>query len=228
MGKIDKYLNFVKEQVAVQQKLAIKYEDSPFRSGQHLESAKNLTDLVDFLTDIQKKGTGDLSYLNRGNNPAKKLHLTYEDIKDLREEQLKELNLTEADRQDLIVEHIIAQNGGYHSLDRIMVDLFKEVGGAFPIRKEIISRLYRMVSKGMIYNVPGKKGVYSTYELTEQEAKKLFGIDADSEEKEAATQPTPSENATIAPQPPKPQLPRAGGFQARPKFSSSTSTIIRR
>ncbi len=43
-----------------------------------------------------------------------------------------------------------------------------------------------MVGKGMIYNVPGKKGVYSTYEMTPDEAKKMFGVDVETEEAKAA------------------------------------------
>jgi len=94
VAKIDKYAAFVKDQVGVQQKLAVKYEDSPFRKGQHLDSAKNFGELADFLAEIQKKGTSDTSYLYRADTPLKRLHLTYEDIKDLTEEQLRELNLT--------------------------------------------------------------------------------------------------------------------------------------
>jgi hypothetical protein len=217
MAKIDKYAAFVKEQVGVQQKLAVKYEDSPFRRGQHLDSAKNFAELADFLSEIQKKGTSDTSYLYRADTPLKRLHLTYEDIKDLTEEQLRELNLTEADRQDIIVEHIIAQNGGFHSLDKIMVDLFKETK-EFPKRTTIVSRLYRMVSKGMIYNVPGKKGVYSTFEMTEQEAKKLFGnVDGETEESTGAASP---ETATP---PPTPPAPKHAFDKNKLRFSSSTS-----
>jgi hypothetical protein len=220
MGKIDKYAAFVKEQIGVQQKLALKYEDSPFRKGQHLESAKNLSDLSDFLGEIQKRGTGDTSYLYRGDSPLKRLHLTYEDIKDLTDEQLRELNLTDPDRQDLIVEHMIAQNGGYYSLDKIMVDLFRETK-KFPQRKEIISRLYRMVAKGMIYNVPGKKGVYSTYEMTELEAKKLFGTDGETEEPTPTAESAPAQPA----QPAKPTTVAPKTFKSR--FGDSAGMIRR-
>jgi hypothetical protein len=203
MGKIDKYVDFVKEHVALQHKLAKKYEDSPFRKNQHLDSAKGFSDLGQFLAEIQKKGTGDTSYLNRGDSPLKRLHLTFEDISDLTEDQLRELNLTEADRQDLVVEHMIAQNGGIYSLDKIMVDLFRQTK-EFPKRPTIISRLYRMVGKGMIYNVPGKKGVYSTYEMTEQDVKKLFGnVDGEIDEvpHQAATETATAAVPAAAPPP---------------------------
>jgi hypothetical protein len=216
MGKIDKYVDFVKEHVALQHKLAKKYEDSPFRKNQHLDSAKGFADIEQFLTEIQKKGTSDTSYLNRGDSPLKRLHLTYEDISDLTEDQLRELNLTEADRQDLVVEHMIAQNGGIYSLDKIMVDLFRQTK-EFPKRSTIISRLYRMAGKGMIYNVPGKKGVYSTYEMTEQDARKLFGnVDVESEEA-----PPVTDNPAPAPtQPPAQTIHEKPSGLARSKYSS--------
>jgi hypothetical protein len=217
MGKIDKYVGFVKDHVAIQQKLAKKYEDTPYRKNQHLDSAKSLSDLADFLTEIQKKGTSDISYLNRGDSLPKRLHLTYEDIQDLSEENLKELNLTEADRQDLVVEHMIAQAGGIYSLDKIMVDLFRQTK-EFPKRNTITSRLYRMVGKGMIYNVPGKKGVYSTYEMTEQDAKKMFGnVDGEADDPSNA-QATETSTASLPP-----PAPTTVADKNKMRFSNSTN-----
>ena len=51
----------------------------------------------------------------------------------------------------------------------------------------------------MIYNVPGKKGVYSTYEMSEQEAKKMFGnVDAESEEVATTESPAPTPTPATA------------------------------
>jgi hypothetical protein len=170
MGKIDSYVAFVKEQVGVQDRLSRKYDD-PFRKSVHQKAAKNFSELGEFLIEIKAKGTRDTSFLNRGDSPQKKLLLTFEDIDGAPEELLRELNVTETDRQDLLIEYLIAQTGGVLSLDRIMVELFKRNKPEIPKRNTITSRLYRMASKGMIYNVPGKKGVYSTYEMTEEDAK---------------------------------------------------------
>jgi hypothetical protein len=221
MAKIDKYIAIVKKHIGIQQELAKKYEDSPYRKGQHLESAKNFADLEQFLNEIQKKGTDDTSYLNRGDSARKRLHLTYEDIADLSEEHLKELSLTEADRQDLVVEHIIAQNGGVYSLDKIMVDLFRKTK-EFPKRNTITSRLYRMVGKGMIFNVPGKKGVYSTFEMTPDEAKKMFGVDSETEE--AASSPAPAAEATSSEKSSEEATStRRSMFPGKSKFTTGTS-----
>ena len=222
MAKIDKYVAFVKEHIGIQHKLAKKYEDSPYRKGQHLDSAKSFTELEQFLNEIQRNGTDDTSYLNRGNSPLKRLHLTYEDIADLNEDQLKELNLTEADKQDLVVEHIIAQRGGVYSLDKIMVDLFRQTR-EFPKRSTITSRLYRMVGKGMIYNVPGKKGVYSTYEMTADEAKKMFGVDGETDEPASSATAEPS---TVIP-PPQPAK-KSMFDQTKNRLTSSVSLPSRR
>jgi hypothetical protein len=75
-------------------------------------------------------------------------------------------------------------------LDRIIVDLYKKTRDV-PKRSNIISRLFRMAERGMIYNVPGKKGVYSTYELSEEDVKALFGKD-DPAPQETAPEPKPS------------------------------------
>lgn len=187
MSKIDKYVSFVKEQVGVQQKLAKKYEESPFRKGQHLDSARNFGDLAEFLSEIQKKGTEDTAYLHRGDSPQKRLLLTFEEINGLPDDLLKELNLTEADRLDLVVEHLIAEANGVLSLDKILVGLYRKTGEVVR-RNTIISRLYRMAGRGMVYNVPGKKGVYSTYEMSEQDAKKMFGVDGEIEETSATAE----------------------------------------
>lgn len=224
MGKIENYVEFVKEQVGVQQKLAKKYESSPYRKGQHLASAKNFAELEGFLTEIQTKGTQDTSYLNRGDSPQKRLLLTFEEIDGLPEELLKELNVSDTDKQDFMVEHLIAQAGGILSLDKIMIELYRRTG-EIPKRNTITSRLYRMAGKGMIYNVPAKKGVYSTYEVTEQEVKKLFGnVEADEEPAVvAATETTQSPQVVQEPATPeKPTSPQVSKFKNR--YMNSTFT----
>jgi hypothetical protein len=184
MSKIDNYVSFVKEQVAVQERLARKY-DEDYRGNIHQKAASNFNDLARFLEEIHKRGTQDTAYLNRGESPLKRIQLTFEEIENAPEDLLKELNLSETDRQELLIEYIIAQSGGVLSLDKIMVQLYSRTK-EIPRRNTITSRLYRMAGRGMIYNVPGKKGVYSTYELSEAEAKKMFGQDGEVEE------PTPS------------------------------------
>jgi len=193
MTKIDNYLNFVKEQVGVQEKLARKYDEDSYRSSLHQKAATNFRDLSRFLEEIQKRGTQHSAYLNRGDNPQKRILLTFEEIEHAPEELLKELNLSETDRQELMIEYLIAQSGGVLSLDKIMIELYNRTK-EIPRRNTITSRLYRMAGRGMIYNVPGKKGVYSTYELAEADVKKMFGqIDGETSEETPPASPTPAE-----------------------------------
>lgn len=194
MSKIENYVTFVKDQVAVQEKLARKYDEDAYRSGLHFKTARTFAELARFLEGLQKSGTQVSAFLSRGETPQKKLLLTYEEIESLPEEYLKELNLTETDRQELLIEYMIADAGGIMSLDKIMLALYQRTK-EFPKRNTITSRLYRMAARGMIFNVPGKKGIYSTYELTEAEAKKMFG-----QFDEVPQEPNPS-SASPAPSP---------------------------
>ncbi len=80
----------------------------------------------------------------------------------------------------------------------------------------------------MIYNVPGKKGVYSSYEMTDQEAKKLFGVDGEPEEPTSAAS-APASSAPDA-QAQKPQQKTMFSKLSESKYASGTSatTISRR
>lgn len=226
MAKIDNYVTFVKEQVAVQSKLARKYDEDGYRSGLHQKTAANFSDLARFLEEIQKKGTEDTSYLNRGDSPLKRIQLTFEEVAGLPEDFLKELNLSEADRQELLIEYIIAQAGGVQSLDKIMIELFNRTK-EIPRRNTITSRLFRMAARGMIYNVPGKKGVYSTFELSEAEAKKMFGqFDGEAPEESPTTTSPP---AALPPPPAAPTELKAesGAERFKRKFMNSTTGGLR-
>ena len=195
MSKIDSHLAFVKDQVVVQERLANKYEED-YRHSLHMKTADRFAELARFLEEIRKKGTVNTSYLNRGDAPQKRLYLTYEEIENAPEDLLRELNLGDTDKNELLIEYTIAEAGGVLSLDKIMIELYKRTREV-PKRTTITSKLYRMAARGMIYNVPGKKGVYSTYELTEQEAKKMFGqFDEPADE---AQNPVPSPASNTQP-----------------------------
>jgi hypothetical protein len=104
----------------------------------------------------------------------RKILLSLEDIKDAPKELLEELNLSDTDKQEMLIEAILNDAGGTLSLDKILVELYKRTGQVHK-RNVVISRLYRMGNRGLIYSLPGKKGVYSTYEISPQDVKRLFG-----------------------------------------------------
>ena len=182
MGKIDDLVAFVKEQVQVQDRLAIKYDHEPYRRNRHVNTKNKFAELAEYLEQVKNRGLdfGDNS-LNRSLSAQKRIQLTFEDLQGLPDELVKELNVTDTDKQEMVIEHIIAQSGGVLSLDKILVELYKRTGEIHK-RNTLISRLYRMAQKKMIYNVSGKKGVYSTYEISEPDAKKMFGQDGESED----------------------------------------------
>jgi hypothetical protein len=226
MGKIDQYVSFVKEQVTVQEKLAQKFDEDNYRSSLHFKTARSFSELARFLEEIQKKGTYDRAYLNRGDSPQKRILLTFEEIENAPDDLLKELNLAETDRQELLIEYLIASAGGVLSLDKIIMELYtrtKEV----PKRAAVTARLFRMATRGMIYNVPGKKGVYSTYELSEADAKKMFG----QTDPEALPEETQSTSATVpasTPPPPQPVKTFLQGSRKRDLMDSTTTSGFRR
>lgn len=173
METMDKHVAFVKEQLRSQEEMAKKYAETPYRANRHLATAHKFTELLEFLEAIQRNPDQALESGPPKNVP-KQLALTLNDIEDLPEELIRELNLTETDRQELLIEDIITRSGGILSLDKLMVVLYRRTG-EIPKRNTLTSRLYRMAQRGVIFNVPGKKGVYSTYELTEQDVRRLFG-----------------------------------------------------
>lgn len=218
MGKIEDYIGFVKDQVQIQDRLATKYDHEPYRSNRHVKARNSFAELAEYLEQIKDHGLDfDDNSMNRSLSAQKRIHLTYEDIQGLPDELIKELNVTDTDRQEMVIEHIIAQSGGVLSLDKILVELYRRTREVHK-RNTLTSRLFRMAQRGMIYNVPGKKGVYSTYEISEQDAKKMFGQDRETEE----TPPPP--------QPPGPPSPPAGGGMDRLKarFLEGTASTGRK
>lgn len=181
MDRLDTQIEFVKEQITAQSAMADKYKDQPARAGRHLHTLHRLRELISFLQEVGTKLT-DLEEDNqRAQNTMRRMSLTLEDIEDLPADVIAELNISETDRQELVIEDIIKRAGGVLSLDKVIVELYRRTSEIVK-RNTLTSRLYRMVQKRMIFNVPGRKGLYSTSEMSEQEARRLFGtLDAEAE-----------------------------------------------
>ena len=181
MDKIDSNITFVKDQIAFQSRMANKYAMQPYREGLHLKSVNNLQDILVILEAIKSNnGAGDINPASN-TNARRRIMLSLEDVKDIPTELLNELNLTDTDKQEMLIESIIADAGGILSLDKIIVELYRRTGQIHK-RNNVISRLYRMGNRGLIYSLPSKKGLYSTSELSEQDVKRLFGqLDGEAE-----------------------------------------------
>lgn len=165
MERLRPHIEFVKEQGAFHARQADKYADNPRRKEAHLATAAKFGDLAGVLQEIelmdppQKNVTGE----------RKRLNLTWEEVKDLPEELLAELSVSDADRLEFTIIAIIEDAGGVASLDRIIMEYYKRTGEVLK-RPVMNNRLYRMVQKEAIHAVQGKKGVYTLQPLSDEEA----------------------------------------------------------
>lgn len=92
--------------------------------------------------------------------PKSAVVLTPVDVEGLPPELLKELNISESDQSEFDIVSLVKRNGGIMSLDHILIALYRETG-VIHKRNLLTSKLYRMAKKELLYNVPGKRGVYS-------------------------------------------------------------------
>jgi hypothetical protein len=122
---------------------------------------------------LQDWQTAHPNWMTASVRKAKRLALSWEEVEGLPKEVLDELSVTEADHAEFNIASAVRALGGVAALDRIIVYLYKEFG-EIQKRASLNQRLYRMTQKDMIYSVPGKKGVYSTEQLTDEEAAELI------------------------------------------------------
>ena len=165
---------FVKEQIAFQEKMARRYDTEPWRRDLHLA---NVSKLIALLNDLEKAET-DIAKLEaslaRMTPTLQSITLTPDDLDGLPDELIRELSISDADKQEFSIVGIINDGGGILSLDKIMIGIFRKTGEVVR-RTATISRLYRMAQKGLIYSVPMKKGFYATRPTNEQDIRRIFG-----------------------------------------------------
>lgn len=149
---------------------AIKFVNQQLRFYSHQLTKNNLrnpktfkdlhekfTDLLKLLTALNESPTTEISnYSDTKTN----FSLSPEDIEGLPAELIEELNLSSSDEAEFEIVNIIKKNGGVLSLDQLLIALYKETGEIHK-RKLLVSKLYRMTTKGLIFNVPNKRAVYS-------------------------------------------------------------------
>lgn len=165
MQEVEKFLPFVKSQHDFHERKSGKFPSGDRRNRLHEGTANNFDELYQFLVSLREKRVSSA-------RATKGLHLSWNELEDLPEELLEELSLTEADKLEYSIAELIENCGGVVSLDRLLVEIFKLTGKVLK-RQNLNARLYRMAQKEMIFNVPSKKGVYSSQPLTEEDAEKL-------------------------------------------------------
>lgn len=154
LKNIEEIIKFVKDQIAFHERQALKYKQDSRRVLLHKQTANKFQELCDFLDQTKK-------HENHSKKNIPNLSLSWNEIQDLPDELLAELSFTESDKLDYSIVSLIDENGGVATLDRVIVSLYSLTGEIFK-RASLNARLYRMVQKGMIYSIQGKKGVYST------------------------------------------------------------------
>jgi hypothetical protein len=173
VGSLTSYVEFVKQQARFHESRAKRKDiaSAPERQRLHLETAKKFNSLAADLELGQQALDTVAAQKQEGSSP-RQLSLLPEDIKDLPEELLQQLSISEGDRTEFLIFSLVERAGGVLSLDKILIELWKKTGEIHK-REKLTSRLYRMTNKGTLFNVSGKKGAYSTRELTEDEIAKL-------------------------------------------------------
>lgn len=170
---IQDFVGFVNGQIKFHEHMAEKYKQNPRRAKLHADTLAQfnglLTALVEARAEIEKL---------RSQIPEKpiidwqQLNLRMDEVANLPEELLQELSISDGDWIDYAIISLVEESGGITNVDKLLVGLFKKNSEVHK-RNTINSRLYRLVQRGELFNVPGRKGVYSRREIKEEDVPKL-------------------------------------------------------
>lgn len=96
------------------------------------------------------------------------LRISPSDLYGLPDDLIRELGISESDRKDYRIVDIIDGFGGVASINNILIELYRQT---FEIEKRtrLVSRLYRMQNKGLVYSSASRKGIYATSPLIDDE-----------------------------------------------------------
>lgn len=175
MSILAKHIEFVNGQIEFHEKMVQKQAANSFRSTLHQSTAEKFKALASDLESADKfLDTPPPEVKPTRNNKPLQLSLSIEDIEGLPDELIKELSLSDADKMEFEIVNATEEAGGIISLDKLLIALYKKTGEIHK-RNSLYSKLSRMVTKDLIYYVPGKKGVYSTEQLSSENVSKMFG-----------------------------------------------------
>ena len=174
MVNLTKYLPFVNEQLDFHKRMAERFEDSPRRKGMHLATSQGFSDLAEAMTEASKEIEELRQRPDITPRAAKGLLVSMEDIEGLPPELVKELSVSDADMAEFSILDMIEEKGGIVSLDHLVIGLYRLTGDIYK-RASVTSKIYRMTQKGILFNVPGKKGVYSSMRLTKEDVERILG-----------------------------------------------------
>lgn len=155
MDRIFRYLDFVNEQATFHERKALEFKGQN-RERPHRITADKLRGLA---AEIESLRNATILRLKPGEDP---LSLNPIDVKGLPEELLAQLvNLPDSDKLETEIVQIINEAGGTLLLDHLLIALYRRTGEVHQ-RSQIISKLYRMSKKRLVFSSPVKKGAYTT------------------------------------------------------------------
>lgn len=162
-SRIQENVNFVNEQIAYQVQRSEHYDkqNDAVRADAYRKRAEQFRQLAEF---IQQNCSQSLSPLK----PS--VYISPDDIKNLPQELLNQLNISDSDRSDFQIIEAINSVGGIASIDKILIAYYHLTKEIYD-RQKLMAKLYRMSVKKMLYSHPHKKGIYSTSEINENETK---------------------------------------------------------
>jgi hypothetical protein len=176
MSILSKHVAFVNEQAEFHEKTLRKFAPDSFRAKLHQSTAEKFRSLAIDLESSDKLLDAPVSVPEvRVTKTPLQLSLGIEELEGLPPDLIQELSLSDGDKTEFAIVNSIEEAGGVISLDRLLIALWKKTGEIHK-RVNLTSRMARMASKNSIYYVPGKKGTYSTEQLSSEEVAKLFGV----------------------------------------------------
>ena len=174
MVNLTNYLPFVNEQIDFHKRMVERFEDNPRRKSLHRATSQDFSDLAEAMTEASKEIEELRQRPDITPSAAKGLLVSMEEIEGLPPELVEELSVSDADMAEFAILDMIEERGGIVSLDHIVIGLYRLTGEVHK-RASVTSKIYRMTQKGILFNVPGKKGVYSSTRLTTEDAERILG-----------------------------------------------------
>ena len=142
----------------IHQDTAEKLKSMRSRHIELFEANKALNDEVEYLKLTANVPQSQNS--SKAQKSIQQLHLNLDDIKDLPPELIKELNI-DTEGTEFTIISIIDESCGISTLDKILIGLYKKTG-QINKRTQLNNKILRMIQRGDIFSVSGKKGVYTT------------------------------------------------------------------
>jgi len=153
LESITKFLPLIKDQITHNQRQSEKFGAKDHRYPSYIKRASEFTELYSAIEELKID-----SESKDDSATEKKLSLTPKDLEGLPPELIAQLS-TKVDDVESNILKILEDNGGTASLDHMLIGIYK-ISQEILQRNKLNSKVYRMINKGLIEGVDGKKAVY--------------------------------------------------------------------